>query len=147
MAGPGSGDGSRELRLKPRDGALLAAVGDECLVEAADLAGGPVGVDYALGRGLVVLPLGLVPDPAGFLCIPRIDGPVEALGEVAQAGSDALVVGATLDVLLVTFGWCGHGGSSDLILPDRKNVTQVEQRGNHDRISRCQTSNVPAISA
>src|ERR671916_1328662 len=95
---------------------LLAAVGGERLVEAADLAGGPVGVDYALGRGLVVLPLGLVPDPTGFLYIPGIDGPVKALGEVTEAGSDAFVVGAAFDVLLVTFGWCGHAGSSDLIL-------------------------------
>ena len=91
-------------------------VGSERLVEAADLAGGPVGVDYALGRGLIVLSLGLVPDLAGLLYIPGIDSPVEALGEVAKAGPDALVVGATLDALLVTFGWCGHTGSSDLIL-------------------------------
>src|SRR5215213_7509940 len=114
MAGPGSGGGSRELRLKPRDGALLAAVGRECLVEAADLAGCPVRVDYALGRGLVVLPLGLVPDPAGPLFIPRFDGPVEALGEVAKAAPDTLVMGATLDVLLVALGRCWHGGSSQI---------------------------------
>src|SRR5215204_889690 len=82
---------------------LLAPVGCECLVEAADLAGGLDRLDYALGRGLVVLPLGLVTDPAGLLFIPRFDGPVEALGEVAQAGSNTLVVGATLEALLIAF--------------------------------------------
>jgi hypothetical protein len=89
-------------------GALLAPVDREGLVKAADLAGGPVRVDYALGRGHVVLPLGLVPDPAGLLLVSRLYGPVEALGEVAKAGSDALVVGPTLDALLVALGWCWH---------------------------------------
>ena len=56
-----------------------------------------------------------VPDAAGLPFVPRLDGPVEALGEVAKAGPDALVVGATLDALLVAFRWCGHAGS-DLIL-------------------------------
>src|SRR5687768_5873265 len=62
------------LRLPPgndlvqsRDGALLAAVGRECLVEAAYLAGSPVRMDYALTRGFVVLHLGLVSDAAGLL--------------------------------------------------------------------------------
>jgi len=131
---PGSSPGDDLVQFG--DGPLLAPVGRERLVETADLAGCPVRVDYALGRGLVVFPLGLVPDPAGLFFIPRVHCPVEAFGEVAKAGPDTLVVGATLDPLLVAFRWCGHAGSSDLILPDRENVTQVEQRGNHDRISR-----------
>ena len=102
--------------VQSRDGVLLAAVGRECLVEAAYLAGSPVRMDYALARGFVVLHLGLVSDAAGLLLVPRLDCPVEALGEVAKAGPDALVVGATLDALLVAFGWCGHAGSSNLIL-------------------------------
>jgi len=131
---PGSSPGDDLVQFG--DGPLLAPVGREGLVETADLAGCPVRVDYALGRGLVVFPLGLVPDTAGLLFVPRVHCPVEAFGEVAKAGPDTLVVGATLDALLVAFRWCGHAGSSDLILPDRENVTQVEQRGNHDRISR-----------
>jgi hypothetical protein len=73
-------------------------------------------MDYAFARGLVVLSLGLVPDAAGLHFVPRLDGPVEALREVAKAGPDALVVSVTLDALLVTLGWCGHAGSSDLRL-------------------------------
>src|SRR5215212_4282647 len=93
----------RTVRFTGSFSVLLAAMGCERLVETADLAGCPVRVDYALGRGLVVLPLGLVSDPAGPLFIPRFDGPVEALGEVAKAGPDTLVVGATLEALLVAF--------------------------------------------
>jgi len=62
-----------------RDGALLAAVGRECFIEAADLTGSPVRMDYAFARGLVVFPLGLVPDTAGLFFVPRLDGPVEVL--------------------------------------------------------------------
>src|SRR4029450_3112535 len=105
---------------------LLVPVRGEGFVEAAHLAGRPVRVDDALGRGLVVLPLGLVPDLTRPLLVTGLDGPVEVFGEVAETGSGALVVGAALDALLVAFGWCGHAGSSDKNWPDRENVTQVE---------------------
>ena len=101
-----------QLRYK----ALLAAVGREGLVEAADFAGSLVRMNHAFARSLVVLPLGDVPDTAGLPFVPRFDSPVEALREVAKAGPGALVVGAALDALLVAFGWCGHAGSSDLRL-------------------------------
>src|SRR5687768_14073869 len=79
--------------------ALLIPVGCESPVEAADLTGSPVRMDYAFACGLVVLSLRLIADPVGLLFVPRLYGPVEGLGEVAKTGPDAPVVGATHDAL------------------------------------------------
>src|SRR5829696_10567613 len=58
---------------------LLALVGGERHVEATDLAGRPVGVNYALGCGLVVLSLGLVAQVSGPLLISGLEGRAEGL--------------------------------------------------------------------
>src|SRR3712207_9509071 len=66
--------------------ALLGGAGER-LVEAAHLAGRLVGVDYAPGSRLVVGLLRLVAQLAGPLIVPRVEGLIEVLGEVPEAGS------------------------------------------------------------
>src|ERR671917_22583 len=83
-------------------------VAGERVVEPAHLAGRLVGVDDALLGGLVVCPLRLVPELAGPLLVTGLNRPVEALGEVLEAGVDGAVLLEALEALLVSFGRCGH---------------------------------------
>src|SRR5690606_6933182 len=83
---------ARHDRAVPGEGLLalpLAPRGDlrERAVEAAQLARGLVAVDYPLRRRLRVLLLAGVAQRARLLDLPGLERPVEALGEVAQAGA------------------------------------------------------------